>query len=854
MAKQRYELVEGSSSKFWEIEPRGTDVAIAWGKIGTAGQSQTKSFADEASAAAAAAKLIKEKTSKGYALVSAEASAGDTPKASAGTAKASAGTAKASAGAAKASEGTPKASEGTPKASEGTPKASEGTPKASEDTPKASDDTPKASDDTPKASDDTPKASDDTPKASDDTPKASEDTPKALEASAGSVSAQGFVADAIVWTPELERLREEATREVAPATLPADDDATLLATVRAWLDANPFTTPTAGYEHFRNRKNLTLGRGLADADGARAFDRLLDYADGKLPATFEPEIDGGVIALVMGREARRALVSLLLRHTGATQTFDALCAVFLYEHGSQNGDREAFPNWVMRLSDPSHAKGTFGSEPELASLLAQVPEARAELEARAEAKRQDGSLALRIALALTFRRRDWAAADAQRLLTSPTPVTSGYYVASMLEDELVSLAKVRSGHHAPYRPDAIATVARLGFGALPYLAFLADDTSADFTRVAQALSVLEHPRAAASLATFLEKKGYSSPATQKEHAAIVQRYFARRPDLAVRVLGPIVAGRSKLATKVEPIVKAALRSSPSLLASVGGALEPRVREHLAGFVESPVAAAAPARADDVPRVLREPPWTRAADAIPTLSLEIMGPYAPLYADFTGTVEPPTHYYFPSTAPVPAGVEPRTEAFDAFVRERLPSLSDWDRGSLLEGCTRGYVKELFEAHGSEHFKRSAEAFYFRLGNEVWPLVLAEVRDRPGWAIDFGRECAEPRLARAFAQAFETKSHRTRATEWLRRFPEAASRGLVPLVLGPPSKARDAGRRALRALLASLAEVVRSVAAGDGDEAAKALARLEASPPDVYPKKLPSLPSFLDLSVLPPLVLN
>ncbi|MBX7197409.1 MAG: DUF4132 domain-containing protein, partial [Sandaracinaceae bacterium] len=59
---------------------------------------------------------------------------------------------------------------------------------------------------------------------------------------------------------------------------------------------------------------------------------------------------------------------------------------------------------------------------------------------------------------------------------------------------------------------------------------------------------------------------------------------------------------------------------------------------------------------------------------------------------------------------------------------------------------------------------------------------------------------------------------------------------------------------RALLASHAEVVRSVAAGYGDEAAKALARLEASPPDVYPKKLPSLPSFLDLSVLPPLVLN
>src|SRR5690606_21082077 len=63
---RRFELVEGNSSKFWEVEQAGSDLNIRWGRIGTAGQSQTKSFDDEAKAAAALTKLVSEKTGKGY--------------------------------------------------------------------------------------------------------------------------------------------------------------------------------------------------------------------------------------------------------------------------------------------------------------------------------------------------------------------------------------------------------------------------------------------------------------------------------------------------------------------------------------------------------------------------------------------------------------------------------------------------------------------------------------------------------------------------------------------------------------------------------------------------------------------
>jgi DNA ligase-1 len=61
-----FEYEEGSSSKFWEITTDGTDVTVRYGRLGTDGQTRTKSFADEAAAAAHAEKLIAEKTDKGY--------------------------------------------------------------------------------------------------------------------------------------------------------------------------------------------------------------------------------------------------------------------------------------------------------------------------------------------------------------------------------------------------------------------------------------------------------------------------------------------------------------------------------------------------------------------------------------------------------------------------------------------------------------------------------------------------------------------------------------------------------------------------------------------------------------------
>jgi predicted DNA-binding WGR domain protein len=63
---RHFEFIGGSSRKFWEISLSGNSFAVRFGRIGTAGQSQTKTFADEARAKREAENLVAEKLKKGY--------------------------------------------------------------------------------------------------------------------------------------------------------------------------------------------------------------------------------------------------------------------------------------------------------------------------------------------------------------------------------------------------------------------------------------------------------------------------------------------------------------------------------------------------------------------------------------------------------------------------------------------------------------------------------------------------------------------------------------------------------------------------------------------------------------------
>lgn len=65
-ALRRFEFSKGSSNKFWEIGLDGAELTTRWGRIGTEGQSQTRTLADPEDAQRELHKLIAAKTKEGY--------------------------------------------------------------------------------------------------------------------------------------------------------------------------------------------------------------------------------------------------------------------------------------------------------------------------------------------------------------------------------------------------------------------------------------------------------------------------------------------------------------------------------------------------------------------------------------------------------------------------------------------------------------------------------------------------------------------------------------------------------------------------------------------------------------------
>ena len=65
-AVRRFELSADGSHKFWQLELEGESFTVRYGRIGTKGQSRKKELASAELASAEAAKLIRQKTRKGY--------------------------------------------------------------------------------------------------------------------------------------------------------------------------------------------------------------------------------------------------------------------------------------------------------------------------------------------------------------------------------------------------------------------------------------------------------------------------------------------------------------------------------------------------------------------------------------------------------------------------------------------------------------------------------------------------------------------------------------------------------------------------------------------------------------------
>jgi uncharacterized protein (TIGR02996 family) len=73
LTMRRFEFRDGQSAKFWAIELAGRSFTVSYGKIGSAGQTQTKDFPDDAQAKKEHDKLVAEKIAKGYREITAAA-------------------------------------------------------------------------------------------------------------------------------------------------------------------------------------------------------------------------------------------------------------------------------------------------------------------------------------------------------------------------------------------------------------------------------------------------------------------------------------------------------------------------------------------------------------------------------------------------------------------------------------------------------------------------------------------------------------------------------------------------------------------------------------------------------------
>jgi predicted DNA-binding WGR domain protein len=73
MSRREFQFIGGGSRKFWNIELEDTSFTVSWGRIGTQGQSKSKSFPSEDKARAAYDKLIAEKLKEGYTELTASA-------------------------------------------------------------------------------------------------------------------------------------------------------------------------------------------------------------------------------------------------------------------------------------------------------------------------------------------------------------------------------------------------------------------------------------------------------------------------------------------------------------------------------------------------------------------------------------------------------------------------------------------------------------------------------------------------------------------------------------------------------------------------------------------------------------
>jgi hypothetical protein len=339
----------------------------------------------------------------------------------------------------------------------------------------------------------------------------------------------------------------------------------------------------------------------------------------------------------------------------------------------------------------------------------------------------------------------------------------------------------------------------------------------------------------------------------------VADYFRRNPREAARTLGPRLLESSKKAARAIELLTSMARSDGEALAAASADVDPRVKSAIAKLLGAASAASAVEEAspDELPAILREPPWrSKAPRATPRIVTDLpVLPYVEAVDQAAVAISP---------AYADAGLLSTSE-LDLFEKQLAESLAKGERPRSSFGGAFVHVHRLTRERALSVWNETpVYAFWtpewaagFLLGKYgvaaiPGAVALAEASDAE--ALAALAHCDTPRAARAMARASKRRSARTVVAGWLGRYPRAAATGLLPLALGPLGRDRDLAGDCVRWLATSGHEqALREVGRAHGIE--EVVSELLAFDPRLAcPAKPPKLSAFFAPESLPRLMLR
>jgi predicted DNA-binding WGR domain protein len=797
---RRFELVEGSSSKFWEIALDGSSFTVTWGRIGTAGQTQTKSFDSDDKAKKEHDKLVAEKTKKGYSEV----------------------------------EGASKPSSGTP-----TPKAPPAPKKDADDEAAAT--APTATTKAPKAAR-SAKAT-----KADDAAAAPSPTPAAALAMAPPPAPPSLAEeDQIFWNDGLLKrvIARRGGVSVRIAALPTEKKAR--AEVQKAWDA---------------RKEAFAGLAKRKGAGLDALTRVAGLLDGGVPdaddaatlmawLAFQPDYRIEVVI----DEVMEWLIAAGGHALAVTSTLLSLERCFPVQHYYAQKDEpvelkmEPTKHWGANFHDGGNLRGLD----RLRELLILADDASyAKAREAAAAVRATGTWAQQIAASFLFpTEQDWVKADQAIYLQKPGGGAKLLLASVVDVDWIPATVTFSVDDFIPHRyrrstseGDLAATLLDgCGLKAAPLLARVEPSGYADSGMLKLWYGTLAAVGADDTIAVVAKNVG------SKEAQAALADAGLHQPRRVMRMVAKSAATRGKAGEPPRAVLGMLVRRSPELVEEVKPFLDADGQRALAAAIAEQGEAVEDAAAADVPSFLVKPPWhekkTKAAG--PQLTFTPTPP-APVLR-FSNAMEQQQWANKSGWG--------RSEHSPAEWKKIAADTTDLYPGELAS-CPGELVEQL--GPRTKQTSYSDDRWYAKIvathGLKAVPFIKTRLDiDFAGlipWIVPVG----DASLAGPMALGFATKkSLRDPTRQWMLRHPEHAACGLLPLALGKPGKARDHAELALRFMAQNGQEKVILDVAEASDVKKEAKQILEASPLDKFPAKLPKLPAYADAAALPRPVLK